>query len=331
MQILILGGTLFVGRHLVEIALERGHEITLFNRGQTNPGIFQEVENLVGDRDGGLSVLAGRRWDAVIDPSGYVPRLVRDSTEFLVEATDHYTFISSISVYADFKKNGKNEADPVGMLDDESVEEVTGETYGPLKALCEAVVENVFPGRALNIRPGLIVGPYDPTDRFTYWPDRVARGGEVLAPAPPTFPVQIIDARDLAGWILDMVTSGKAGVYNATGPDTLLTMGAVLETCRSVTGSQVNINWASEMFLLEQEVQPWTELPLWIPESDKEFGGLCRVDVSRAVDNGLAFRPLAQTVADTLAWLHTRGKDYEWRGGLKPERERELLEMYGAR
>ncbi len=328
MKLLILGGTLFVGRHLVEIALDRGVEVTLFNRGQTNPGVFPEVETLIGDRDGGLNVLVGRRWDAVIDPSGYVPRLVRDSAEFLVDATDHYTFISSISAFADFKQSGKNEDDLVGTLEDETVEAVTGETYGPLKALCEAAVETVFPGRALNVRPGLIVGPYDPTDRFAYWPYRVAQGGEVLAPAPPTSPVQIIDARDLAAWTLDMIAGRQAGVYNATGPVAPLTMGTVLETCRSVTGSQVNFNWVSEAFLLEQEVAPWTELPLWIPESDKEFTGFCQVDVRKAVAAGLAFRPLAQTVADTLAWSHTRGKDYEWRGGLKLERERELLKRY---
>ena len=189
MNLLILGGTVFLGRHLVEAALARGHAVTLFNRGQHNPDLFPEVERLRGDRDGDLQALEGRRWDAVVDTCGYVPRVVRASAEMLAPNVDHYTFISSISVYADTSKPGIDEQAPVGTLDDPTTEEVTGESYGPLKALCEQAAEAAMPGRVLNIRPGLIVGPHDPTDRFTYWVRRVAEGGEVLAPGNPHAPV----------------------------------------------------------------------------------------------------------------------------------------------
>ncbi len=219
MRILILGGTVFVGRHLVEAALARGHEVTLFNRGQHGPDLYPGVEKLRGDRDGGLDALRGRRWDAAIDTCGYVPRIVRASATLLANAVDHYTFISSVSVYPEAHTRHLDEDSPVGALDDESVEDVTPETYGPLKALCEQAAEGAMSGRALTIRPGLIVGPHDPTDRFTYWPRRVAQGGEVLAPGRPERPVQIIDARDLAAWTLQLVASGARGVYNATGPD----------------------------------------------------------------------------------------------------------------
>src|SRR5262245_38592594 len=193
MKLLILGGTVFLGRYLVETALAHGHEVTLFNRGQHNPDLYPDVEKLHGDRDGGLDILRGRRWDAVIDTCGYVPRVVRASAELLAGAVDHYTFISSISAYPSFKAIGNDERPPVGTLADPTVEEVTGESYGPLKALCEQAVEQALPGRTLNIRPGLIVGPYDPSDRFTYWPHRVAQGGEVLAPGRPERHVQVVD------------------------------------------------------------------------------------------------------------------------------------------
>jgi nucleoside-diphosphate-sugar epimerase len=208
MRLLILGGTAFLGRALVDDALGRGHELTLFNRGKTNPELYPEVERLQGDRDGDLTVLQGKTWDAVIDTSGYVPRVVGQSAELLADAVGHYTFISSISAYADFSQPGADENAAVGKLEDESVEEIDGDTYGPLKVLCEEVVEKRLPGRTLIIRPGLIIGPHDPTDRFTYWPCRVERGGEVLAPGKPEKSVQFIDARDLAAWNLDMVEGG---------------------------------------------------------------------------------------------------------------------------
>jgi 2'-hydroxyisoflavone reductase len=323
MKILILGGTVFLGRHLVEAAQSRGHEVTMFNRGKSNPGIFPDTETILGDRKENLDGLRGRTWDAVIDTCGYVPVYVQKSVEALKDSVGHYTFHSSISVYADFQPVGIDENYPVGKLEDESVTEVTGETYGPLKALCEAAVETAMPGRALNIRPGLIVGPNDPSDRFTYWPVRVAQGGEVLAPGKPETPVQIIDVRDLAEWNIRMVEQNRTGVYNATGPDTVLSMQAVLETCRDVSGSDARFTWLSEEFIAEYGLAPWSELPIWVPES--EGVGFSAINIQKAVGHGLTFRPLAETVRDTLAWHSTRPTDREMRAGMKPEREQEAL------
>ncbi len=326
MKLLILGGTAFLGRHLVEAALARGHIVTLFNRGQTNPDLFPEAEKLRGKRDGDLTALQGRRWDAVIDTSGYVPRIVRASAELLAASTNHYTFISSISAYADFSTPDFDESAPLGKLADETVEEIDGGNYGPLKALCEQAVEQAMPGRALVVRPGLIVGPYDPTDRFTYWPHRVAQGGDVLAPGRPERPVQFIDARDLAEWTLRMVEAGQTGTYHATGPDYSLTLGRLLETCKAISNSGARFVWVSESCLLEAGAAPWMELPLWIPESDTSSTGFLRANVSKAISAGLTFRPLAETVQDTLAWDATRPADREWRAGLKPAQEQRFLE-----
>ncbi|MDT8307736.1 MAG: SDR family oxidoreductase [Anaerolineae bacterium] len=329
MRILVLGGTRFVGRHLVQAAQERDHEVTLFNRGQSNPGLFDGVTELHGDRDGGLDVLAGRSWDAVIDTCGYVPRVVRASAEFLSGAAGHYTFISSISVYDDLGRPGVDETAPVGTLEDETTEEVTGKTYGPLKALCERAVSAVYADGGLIIRPGLIVGPYDPTDRFTYWPVRVDQGGEVLASGEPHNPVQFIDARDLADWTVAMVERKATGVYNATGPAERLPLGRVLETCRAVTGSDVSFTWADEEFLLAQDAEPWREFPLWLPGD--EGIGFGTVNISRALANGLRFRPLAATIADTLSWAEQRSADHVWRAGLAPEKEAALLQAWHER
>jgi 2'-hydroxyisoflavone reductase len=339
MQLLILGGTIFLGRYLVEAALVRGHTVTLFNRGQHNPDLFPEVEKLRGDRAADLSALRGRRWDAVIDTCGYVPRVVRASAELLADVVDHYTFISSISVYPHFKTIGLDESVPVGTLDDPNVEEVTGETYGPLKALCEQAVEQALPGRALTIRPGLIVGPHDYSERFTYWVQRVAQGGEVLAPGRPERHTQIIDVRDLAEWTLRMAEARRTGTYNATGPNYDLTIGRLLDVCRDVSGSDARLTWVSEEFLVEKEVGPWIELPLWIPESDRDMLGFADVDCGKAIAAGLTFRDLAATVRDTLAWNATRpdgeqvepSRALQPRAGLKPEREAELLQTWHAR
>jgi 2'-hydroxyisoflavone reductase len=257
--------------------------------------------------------------------------VVRASAELLAGAVDHYTFISSISVYPHFKSLGLDESAPVGTLDDPAVEEVTGETYGPLKALCEQAAEQALPGRTLVIRPGLIAGPHDPTDRFTYWVHRVARGGEVLAPAHPDWHTQIIDARDLADWTLGMVEQRQVGVYNATGPAYDLTIGRLLHTCRAVSGSDARLTWAGEQFLLEHEVGPWIELPLWIPQSDPDMLGFSDVSCTRAIAAGLTFRELDVTVRDTLEWDATRPADREWRAGLKPEREIALLKEWSKR
>jgi len=326
MKLLILGGTVFLGRHLVEAALARGHMLTLFNRGQ-HPDVFADVEQLHGNRDGDLAVLQGRRWDAAIDTSGFVPRIVGMSAETLADAVQHYTFISSISAYANFSAPGLDESAPLGKLTDERVEEVNGDTYGPLKALCEHAAEAAMPGRVLVIRPGLIVGPYDPTDRFTYWPHRVAEGGDVLAPGRPARPIQFIDARDLAAWTLYMVEAGQTGIYHATGPDQTLSMESLLEACKIISKSDARFTWIEDSCLLETGAGPWMELPLWIPESDGSSAGFMRVNCGKAIASGLTFRPLAETIWDTLVWDATRLADRDWRAGLKPERERYLLQV----
>ena len=338
MKLLILGGTLFLGRALVEAALARGHEVTLFNRGRRDPELFPGVEKLRGDRDGGLDALRGRSWDAVVDTSGYVPRLVRDSAELLAGAVKLYVFVSSVSAYADFSRP-VDEDSPTGTMPDETLEKVDGETYGPLKALCERAAEAAMPGRVLVTRPGLIVGPHDPTVRFSYWTARVARGGEVLAPGDPRKQIQFIDARDLAEWTLRMTVEGRAGVFNASGPDYTLTMGRFLEECRAASGSGARFTWAGEGFLLERGVEAWSELPLWIPESSETHRHFLKVSVARAVAAGLTFRPLAETIRDTLAWQRERaGQPLPDKPGvpqpdvsLKPERERELLDEWHGR
>ena len=328
MKILILGGTLFLGRALVEAALHNGHQITLFNRGKTNPDLFPEVERITGERDGGLTALQDRRWDAVIDTCGYVPRLVQRSAETLAERVGQYTFISSLSVYADPSQAGMDESAPVGKLDDPLVEEVNGDTYGPLKALCEQAAESAMPGRVLVVRPGLIVGPYDPTDRFTYWPHRIAQGGEVLAPGRPGRTVQFIDVRDLAEWTVRMVEAGKTGVYNANGPAEPLVMGDLLASCKTESGSAAAFTWVSEAFLLEQEVGMWMEMPLWVPELQPEHAGFFAFDCRKAIAEGLAFRPLSETVRATLDWDASLPPDRALRAGITQEREETLLKKW---
>jgi 2'-hydroxyisoflavone reductase len=330
MKLLVLGGTVFLGRHLVESALARGHEVTLFTRGQHNPDVFPQVEKLRGNRDGNMEALKGRTWDAVLDTSGYIPRLVRASAELLAPAVKLYMFISTISVYADFSQPNFDEDTRTGTLEDEGIEEVTGESYGPLKALCEKAVQEAFPGRALIIRPGLIVGPLDHTDRFTYWPRRIAQGGEVLAPGDGTDPVQIIDGRDLADWTIRMVEQGKTGVYNATGPASTLTIRDVVEQCLQTTGSGADITWVSSDFLKEKEVQPWSDLPSWIP-AEGDLAYMQTAGINRALDNGLTFRPLPETIQDTLAYLAVRPSGPELKAGIKSDREKELLEEWRLR
>ena len=316
MDILILGGTNFLGPHLVAAALVHGHRLTLFNRGRHD--LFPMVENIRGDRNSDLALLQGRYWDAVIDTSGYTPHSVRLSTEALAHAVERYIFISTISVYADFSRPGMDESAPLATLTDASVEEVTDETYGGLKVLCEQAVEQALPGRALLVRPGFIVGPGDVTDRFTYWPYRVAQGGEMLLPGKPGQRLQFIDARDLAAWIMRMAEECQVGPYNATGPDYALTMGRLLEECQSVTGrDDLRPVWVDEKFLLLREVY----LPLWAPA---EKAGAHAVDCGKALRAGLTFHPLADTIRDTLAWKNGG----ELVAGLKPEQEKQLLQQW---
>lgn len=332
MHLLILGGTVFLGKHIAAAAIARGHRITLFNRGKHNAHLFPDAEKLQGDRTRleSLDILKGRKFDAVIDTCGYVPRIVRESAELLQDSVERYCFISSISVYKDFKKPDQDESAPVGILEDTAVEMVTGETYGPLKALCEDAVEKALPGRTLTIRPGLIVGPDDPTDRFAYWPHRIVEGGEVLAPGSPDSLTQFIDVRDLAEWNIRLLEQGKTDVYNATGPDYPLTFGEVLTVSREVSGSDAYLTWAEDSFLEAEKVQPWSELPLWIPESE-DMAGFSRVNIKKAVKDGLTFRPLADTVRDTLAWDRERPQEDAWKNTLTWERERQLLERWQNR
>jgi 2'-hydroxyisoflavone reductase len=325
-KILVLGGTRFLGRYFVEAALAKGHELTLFNRGQSNPDLFATVEQVRGSRED-LSPLQGRQWDAVLDTCGFFPRIVGKSARALADAVDHYTFISSISVYPEDARGEVDESHPVATMADETVEEITGETYGPLKALCEQAAEAAMAGRVLIVRPGLIVGPHDMSDRFTYWPVRVARGGEVLAPGRPERAAEFIDVRDLANWILHMIEAKQTGVYNATGPDYPLTMQQTLAACKAGANSDAAFTWVDDDFLLKNEVGVFVELPLWIPD---EYGGNTIYRRDKAIAAGLTFRPVAETIADTLAWNATRPTDREWRAGLKREREAELLRLWHA-
>jgi 2'-hydroxyisoflavone reductase len=318
MKLLVLGGTKFLGRSVVETALARGHDVTLFNRGRTNPDLFPETEKIRGDREQDLAPLAGRSWDAAIDMATFLPRVVRLSADALREAVDRYVYVSSISVYADMS-TPPIEGAAVATLDDPSSESI--EDYGALKAACEQIVSDSFGPRALVVRPGLIVGPHDPTDRFTYWPRRIARGGDVLAPAPPDAPVQFIDVRDLGAWIVRATEQDLSGTYNATGVPT--TFAELIEACVEVARSDARITWVSPEVLLEAGVGEWMELPLWL--ASPEFAAMQQADVSSARAAGLTFRPLEETVRDTLAWDEARDEPPAPGVGLAPERERELL------
>jgi 2'-hydroxyisoflavone reductase len=322
-RVLILGGTLFVGRHLVEAAEARGHEVTLFNRGRTGPELYPELETRRGDRAAGdLESLREGTWDAVVDTSARVPRWVREAAALLADRVGHYTFLSSCSVYSDTTLPGTNESSPVHSLEDETTEEITSaEVYGGLKVLCERELERALPGRSLSARAGLIVGPYDMSGRFTYWVHRIARGGNVLAPEPRDQPVQLIHARDLADWLLDAAERDETGVYNATGPERPLTMERVLEAIVEETGSDARLVWVDEDYLVENGVEAWSDLPLWLaPGGNPEVANFLAVDVSKAVTAGLRFRPLARTIRDTLEQAHTFPQ-----AGLDEARERELL------
>lgn len=322
MKILIIGGTRFMGYYAAEYALARGHEVTLFNRGKSAPDVFPAAEKIVGDRGQDIDLLRGRRWDGVIDTCGYVPRVVRKSASLLADSTNLYLFISSISVFSRFPADGADENGPLAVLADPSTEEITGESYGGLKVLCEGVVEETFQGRAAIVRPGLIVGPRDATDRFRYWVRRIAQGGEVLAPATPDNPVQFIDARDLGEWVVRMVEAGTTGVFNATGPAQPITMGDVLDACKSASRSDASFTWVDETFLLERQVAPWSELPLWVPADDS---GLHRSKIDKALAAGLTFRPVADTVSATATWMATNPELSAPQGTLTPEKEAALL------
>lgn len=335
MKLLILGGTRFLGRYLAQSAIERGHEVTLFNRGQENTTLFPNIENLIGDRDGNLEALKGRTWDAVIDTCGFVPRVVKESAQLLSDSVEQYVFISSKSVYTDLSKIGIDEDHPVATLTEEKVEEITKGTagpiynqyYGALKYLCEQAIEEVMPKRTLSIRAGLIVGPHDDSDRFSYWVQRVAYGGEIMAPGSPNKQIQFIDVRDLSEWIISIVENRKNGVYNASGPDYTLTMQDFLEQCKLATQSNATFTWVSEPFLEDNQVGYWIELPLWIPDHLNQAGFLA-ASSQKALNDGLTIRPLTTTLRDTLAWELSRPLDTVRKAGLNLYKEADLLSRW---
>jgi len=335
LRILILGGTGFIGPHQVRYAQERGHTVTLFNRGKTNPGLFPNVEKLQGDRAvGDYKALKGRDWDVVIDNPTTFPRWVREAGAALKGHAKQYVFISTISVYAANDTPDADETAAVGTTDTPDSEDRTkfGQLYGPLKALSEKEAEKAFPGRATVIRPGLIVGPGDLSDRFTYWPARLARGGEVLAPGNPTDAVQIIDARDLAEFTVRVCENNTTGVYNCTGPQSPLTMAEMLGGIRAVTSTDAHLTWVDAPFLEAQQVRPWADMPVWVPP-DADSKGFARRSIRRALDKGLTFRPLAVTAKDTLDFYNAEPEERKakLRAGLDPAREKEVLAAWHAK
>lgn len=331
LKILFIGGTGFIGPHMVRAAMARGHVPTLFHRGKTNPGLFPNVEQVLGDRDGGLAPLAGRIWDAVIDTSGFVPRVVRASAQLLKASVGQYLFISTGDVYRDFSTENMDEDAPLAILEDPKSEDA-GKYYGPLKVLCEREVRDAFPSHSIVVRPGWIVGPGDNLNLFTYWPVRIDRGGEVLAPGDPTDPVQIIDARDMAEWIVRMLEAGTTGTFNAFGPGSPLSIAEFLYGIRAITSSPVSFTWVSTDFLMGQQVKPWRDIPIWYPPiGDHKGNGL--ISPKRAIAAGLTYRSLAVTARDTLDWYRSWGEDWESskrRRGLTAAREAELLAAWKA-
>jgi len=314
MNVLVLGGTQFVGRHVVESALHRNHRVTLFHRGKTNPGLFPKAEKILGDRDGGLGALADRTWDVVIDINGYAPRLVGDSVRLLWGASERYVYISTLSVLADYTIPNQTESAPRVSFVGLGTEEITNETYGPLKAACEDVVEREMPGRHAILRPGFIVGPWDHTGRFNYWLRRATEGGKMLVPGTADSPVQFIDARDLGAFVVHVAETKMTGVYHAVGPSEPWTWGRLLEECGRAAGVQSRAIYVSEGFLEARGVA----LPMRIPGSD----GLSRTSNAKAMAEGLTLRPVADTIQDTLRWDAMNGRRDV---GLSPDRERELL------
>ena len=323
MRILILGGTIFLGRHVAAAALARGHEVTLFHRGRHGAALFPEAEHLHGHRGGDLGALHGRRWDAAVDTSGYEPADVAASSALLAGAgVEHLAFVSTCNVYPGW---------PAGPVSEDSPVWTQGDDYGPKKAACERAAEAALPGRVAALRAGVLCGPHDNVFRLPWWVRRIARGGEVVAPGNPALAVQLVDARDLAAWIVELCERRQAGVFNATAPAGRTTMGEVLDAAAAATGSGARLRWVPDETLVAAGIRPWTELPLWIPEAGAP--GAWRIDATRAEAAGLRCRPLPETVADVWAWVRAGGPEAEgpdWLSphaptGLTDERERDLL------
>ncbi len=329
MHLLIIGGTRFLGRHIAEYALMLGHRVTVFHRGRAMPEGLPGATNVFGDRTADIERLSGK-YDAVVDTSGYLPRDVATSCAHVRSQSPDavYAFISSVSAYRDGFPAGADESAALWDNGDPNAGEMTMETYGPLKALCEATAMEYFGARTLIVRPGLIVGPYDPSDRFTYWVRRAGDGGAVLTPGLPNREIQFIDGRDLAEWIVAMLEGGRAGTFNATGPLEALTFGTFLNACRTTLNSDAEFVWASQDFLLGRGVEPWMEMPLWIP--DTEAGGWDSISSAHAIEAGLEYRPLSDTIARTWEWDATRDRAVALRAGITAERETQLLDELRA-
>ncbi len=335
LRILFLGGTGFLGPHTVKHAIARGHQVTLFNRDRSKENLFPELESIIGNRDpkigDGLSGLKGKRWDCVIDTSGYIPRIVEASSKLLADYSDQYLFISSISVYADFKTAGQDETAEVGTLEDINVEKIDGKTYGPLKAYCEKAAENNFKNRTTIIRPGLIVGPRDRTDRFTYWPVRIAKGGEILAPGDGKDFVQYIDVRDLGAFIINCLETKAMGTFNATSPIYNETTADMLNYCRDVINKDADFTWADTEFLNTHDVKSWSDMPVWVPRQG-ENSGLSQINSEKAEKIGLDMRAREDTIRDTLTWFvdQPKGRQNSLRAGISKEREASILNAWHA-
>jgi 2'-hydroxyisoflavone reductase len=331
-KILILGGTGFLGPATVRAAQAKGCQVTLFHRGKTRPDLFPDVETLFGDRDPdkgeGLKSLQGREWDVVIDNSGYFPRITSASAKLLTSKVKQYIFISSISVYVDNSKEGLDETAKVAVTPDPTAEKITEENYGALKALCEQSVEQAFPGRATIVRPGYIVGPDDPSGRFTYWPVRISRGGDVIAPGAPTDPVQFIDVRDLGSWLIHLAQNNITGTFNATGPKPPLPWGDLLKACQQASTEKSDLIWIPADWLVKQGAGEI--FPIWAPYSGETRGAHAWSN-ARAIKQGLTFRPYTETVKDTLAWYKSQGPAGRTKlAGPSPEKEAELLAAWKA-
>ena len=328
MRILILGGTGFIGPHFVRTLREHGHTLTLFNRGKRAPGMFPDIETLIGDRNGPIDSLKGRDWDAVIDDSGYVLKHVRLTTDLLKDRVRYYLYVSSISAYADFKTPNIDEDYALAPLQDPDTTDISA-NYGALKAGCEKIVESAFGERCSIVRPTYIVGPGDPTDRFTYWPVRAARGGEMLVPGTASDPVQFIDVRDLADFVRLCVEQRIPGRYNACNPPRSVTLGQLLDTSKKIAKADTKFVWVNERFIDEQKLVDSNELPIWAPPSG-DWIGAAQISSARAVAKGMKFRDLATTVADTLAWHATRPAEQQQklRAGMTAEREAKLLTLW---